>query len=112
MFIAHNSVKVGFQSVMKILTTILIISFFILIPSISVGNDAGPSSSEVEAKKVINQVWKEVTEGGWKYTKKDVNITKQVLVTLVKGVNFINIESHKPLHKEITKLPFVTYTGE
>ena len=96
---------------MKMLTTILIISFFLFVPSISVGNDAGPTA-DAEAKKVINQVWKEVTEGGWKYTKKDVNITKQVLVTLVKGVNFINIESHKPLHKEITKLPFVTYTGE
>jgi len=111
MFIAHNSVKVGFQSVMKILTTILIISFFILIPSISVGNDAGPAT-QAEAKKVIEQAWEEATKGGWKYTKNDVNITKQVLVTLVKGVNFINIESHKPLHKEITKLPFVTYTGE
>ena len=96
---------------MKILTIMLTISFLLLFPNVSAGNDAGPVASE-EAKKVIEQVWKEATEGGWKYTKKDVNITKQVLVTLVRGVNFINIETHKPLHKEMTKLPFVTYTGE
>jgi hypothetical protein len=96
---------------MKSFTIISIISFLLLVPSVSLGNDAGPTIKK-DASTVIQQVWRENTEGRWKYTKDDVNITKQVLVTLVKGVKFMNIEAHKPLHKEMAKLPFVTYSGK
>ncbi len=96
---------------MKLLSIISIISFLLLAPSASLGNNVSVANQK-RASLVIEQAWKEATEGRWKYTKDDVNITKQVLVTLVKGVKFMDIETHKPLHKEITKLPFVTYAGE
>jgi hypothetical protein len=96
---------------MKILTIIATISFLLLSPSASFGGEVN-NESQKQASIVIQQAWKEATEGRWKYTKDDVNITKQVLVTLVKGVKFMDMETQKPLYKEITKLPFVTYAGE
>jgi hypothetical protein len=96
---------------MKLIATLITSSVLLLLPATAPSKEVTPTVQQ-EAKKVIEQAWKEATKGGWKYTNNDVNITKQVLVTLVKGVNFIDIEAHKPLHKEITKLPFVTYIGK
>ena len=96
---------------MKLITTLIISSVLLLLPTTAPSQDTAPTVQQ-KAEKVIEQAWKEATKGGWKYTNNDVNITKQVLVTLVKGVNFIDVEAHKPLHKEITKLPFITYIGK
>ena len=96
---------------MKLIAILITSSVLLLLPATSPSQNTAPTVQQ-KAKKVIEQAWKEATKGGWKYTNNDVNITKQVLVTLVKGVNFMDIVAHKPLHKEITKLPFITYVGK
>jgi len=84
-------------------------SFFLLAPTAALANDAGPSDAGAQ---IIQEVWEEATKGGWKYTEKDIKIQNQVLVTLVKGKSLLNIEKSKPLREEITKLPFITYSGK
>lgn len=84
-------------------------SFFLLAPAAALANDAGPSDAGAQ---IIQEVWEEATKGGWKYTEKDIKIQNQVLVTLVKGKSLLNIEKSKPLREEITKLPFITYSGK
>tara|TARA_R100000278_G_C5451204_1_gene157479 strand:- start:261 stop:545 length:285 start_codon:yes stop_codon:yes gene_type:complete len=90
-------------------TILFSFSFFLLSPTHALANDAGPSD---QGQKIIHEVWEEATKGGWKYTEKDIKIQNQVLVTLVKGKSLLNIEKSKPLREEITKLPFITYSGK
>tara|TARA_R100001015_G_C4622670_1_gene180202 strand:+ start:1249 stop:1533 length:285 start_codon:yes stop_codon:yes gene_type:complete len=89
----------------------VLFSFYLLLltPINTLANDAGPADT---GKQVIMEVWKEETRGGWQYTEQDIKIQNQILVTLVKGKSLLNIEKSKPLREEITKLPFITYSGK
>ena len=73
---------------------------------------AHDNNSPKSGEQAIMEVWKEATRGGWQYTDKDIKIQNQILVTLVKGKSLLNIEKSKPLREEITKLPFITYSGK
>ena len=89
----------------------VLFSFYLLLltPINTLANDAGPADA---GKQAIMEVWKEETRGGWQYTEQYIKIQNQILVSLVKGKSLLNIEKSKPLREEITKLPFITYSGK